>query len=331
MKKPVIVVHGGAGTWRPERRKPGLSGVKEAATVGFEILRADGNALDAVEAAVVCMEENEIFNAGRGSTLTIDRQVEMEASIMDGKTLNAGAVGLLKNIKNPILLARIVMEHTDHIFITSPAAEELAEVFHLEKTEPLTELRLQYWSELKQKLNREKGIYYLPKLKKLLESYPNLFETGTVGAVALDKDENTAAATSTGGLTLKLPGRIGDTPLIGCGTYADNEAGACSTTGVGEVAIKVVLAKTTCDFMRYGQPAQEAAESSIRLVNRRISLKESMGLIAIDMHGGIGAAHNSQHLCWARMTSEMNKPLAALKAKITKKTEKKESGSAKKS
>ena len=331
MKKPIIVVHGGAGTWRPERRKPGLSGVNEAATVGFEILRADGSALDSVEAAVACMEENEVFNAGKGSTLTIDRRVEMEASIMDGKTLNAGAVGLLKNIKNPVRLARIVMEHTDHVFITSSAAEKLAEVFRLEKTEPLTELRVQYWSELKQKLTREKEIYYLPKLKKLLASYPNLFETDTVGAVALDKDGNVASATSTGGLTLKLPGRIGDTPNIGCGTYADNEAGACSTTGIGEVAIKLVLAKTTCDFMRYGQPAQEAAESSIRLVNRRISLKESMGLIAIDMYGGIGVAHNSLHLCWACMTSEVNKPLAALKAKITTKTRKKESGSAKKS
>lgn len=320
MKKPVIVVHGGAGAWRPERRKPGLSGVKEAATVGFEILRADGNALDAVEAAVVCMEDNEVFNAGKGSTLTIDRRVEMEASIMDGKTLNAGAVGLLKDIKNPVRLARIVMEHTDHVFVTSTAAEKLAEIFSLERTEPLTELRMRYWSELKQKLSREKGIYYLPKLKKLLASYPTLFETDTVGAVALDRDGNIAAATSTGGLTLKLPGRIGDTPLIGCGTYADNEAGACSTTGIGEVAIKLILAKATCDNMRYGQPAQEAAESSIKLVNRRIRLKESMGLIAIDMHGGIGVAHNSLHLCWAYMTSEMRKPLAALKAKIIKDT-----------
>ncbi|MFQ6087069.1 MAG: isoaspartyl peptidase/L-asparaginase family protein [Candidatus Bathyarchaeia archaeon] len=318
MKKPVIVVHGGAGAWRPERRKPGLAGVKEAATVGFEILRADGNALDAVEAAVVCMEDNEVFNAGRGSTLTIDRRIEMEASVMDGKTLNAGAVGLLKNIKNPVRLARIVMEHTDHVFVASATAEKLAEVFRLEKTEPLTELRVRYWSELKRKLSREKGIYYLPKLKKLLASYPTLFEADTVGAVALDKDGSTAAATSTGGLTLKLPRRIGDTPLIGCGTYADNEAGACSTTGIGEVAIKLVLAKTTCDFMRYEQPAQEAAESSIKLVNRRIRLRESIGLIAVDMHGGIGAAHNTPHLCWAYMTSEMRKPSAALKAKIVK-------------
>ncbi|MGD8506361.1 MAG: isoaspartyl peptidase/L-asparaginase [Candidatus Bathyarchaeota archaeon] len=320
MKKPVIAVHGGAGVWRPERRKPGLAGVKKAAATSFKILEADGSALDAVEAAVVCMEDDEVFNAGKGSALTIDGQVEMEASIMDGKSLNAGAVGLLKDIKNPVHLARIVMEHTDHIFVASKASEELAEVFHLEKTEPLTETRIRYWSELKKKLKHEKGIHYLPRLKKLLTSYPNLFETDTVGAVALDIEGDVAAATSTGGLTLKLPGRIGDTPLIGCGIYADNEAGACSTTGIGEVAVKLVLAKATCDYMGHGQQAQEAAESSIKLVNRRIHLRESMGLIAVDMHGGIGAAHNSQHLCWAYMTSEMQKPQAALRAKIVRNT-----------
>ncbi len=140
MKRPVIVVHGGAGVWRPERRKPGLAGVKEAATVGFEILKAAGNALDAVEAAVVCMEDNEVFNAGKGSTLTMDGGIEMEASIMDGETLNAGAVGLLKNIKNPVRLARIVMEHTDHVFVISTTAEKLAQAFSLERTDLLTEL-----------------------------------------------------------------------------------------------------------------------------------------------------------------------------------------------
>ncbi len=320
MRKPVIVVHGGAGVWLPERRELGVSGAKEAAAVGFEILEAGGSALDAVEAAVVCMEDNEVFNAGKGSALTLDRRVEMEASIMDGKTLNAGAVGLLKDIKNPVRLARIVMENTDHVFVTSTAAEKLAEIFRLEKSEPLTELRVRYWRELKQKLNREKGIYYLPKLKKLLSSYPSLFETDTVGAVALDKEGNSATATSTGGLTLKLRGRIGDTPLIGCGTYADNEAGACSTTGIGEVSVRLVLSKTTCDFMRNGQPAQEAVENAVKLVNRRIRLKESIGLIAVDMQGGIGVAHNSRHLCWAYMTSEMSEPLAASKAKIVKDT-----------
>ncbi len=320
MKKPVVVVQGGAGVWRPERKKPGLAGVMEAAFIGFEILKADGKAIDAVEAAVACMEDNEVFNAGKGSTLTMDGEIEMEASIMNGETLNAGAVGLLRTIKNPVRLARIVMEHTDHIFLTSTTAEKLAQAFSLARIDPLTESRVQHWSELKQKLNLEKGIDYLPKLKKLLVSYPNLFEADTVGAVALDEDGSVAAATSTGGLTLKLPGRIGDTPLIGCGTYADNETGACSTTGIGEVAIKLALAKTTCDYLCIDRTAQKAAERSIKLVNRRINLKESMGLIAVDMHGGIGAAHNSRHLCWAYMTPETRRPSASLTAKIIKDT-----------
>jgi beta-aspartyl-peptidase (threonine type) len=318
MKKPVIVVHGGAGLWHRERRTPGLAGVKKAASMGFEILSKGGEALDSVEAAVSCMEDFEVFNAGKGSTFTVNKKIEMEASIMDGKTLNAGAVALLKNVKNPIRLARIIMEHTDHVFVASHQAEKLADVFHLEKADPFTHLRLQYWRELKLKLNRKKGIYYLPKLKKLLASYPSFFETDTVDAVALDKNGNVAAATSTGGLTLKLPGRIGDTPLIGCGTYADNEAGACSTTGIGEIAIRLVLAKTTCDFMRLGKPAQTAAEDSVKLVNTKIHLKESMGLIAVDRKGRIGAAHNSRHLCWAYMTPDMSEPQAALKAKVIK-------------
>ncbi|MFQ6065136.1 MAG: isoaspartyl peptidase/L-asparaginase family protein, partial [Candidatus Bathyarchaeia archaeon] len=255
MRKPVIVVHGGAGTWRKERKSAGLAGVKEAARVGFNVLRDGGSALDAVETAVVEMENNETFNAGRGSALTIDKRIEMEASIMDGKNLNAGAAGLLKNVKNPIRLARIVMEATDHVFVTGEGAEKLAELFDLERANPLTELRVRYWRELKEKLLREE-LEYLPRLRQLVTSYPQLFDLGTVGAVALDRSENVAAATSTGGFSLKFPGRIGDSPLIGCGTYADNEAGACSTTGIGEIAMRLVLAKSTCDLMCSGRTAQ---------------------------------------------------------------------------
>jgi len=133
--------------------------------------------------------------------------------------------------------------------------------------------------------------------------------------VALDKNKSVAAATSTGGFSLKFPGRIGDSPLIGCGTYADNEAGACSTTGIGEIAVKLVLAKSACDFMRNGKIALEAAESSIRLVNRRMQGR-LMGLITVDMMGRIGAAHNSPNLCWAYMTTKTLHPKAALKATI---------------
>ena len=309
-----MVVHGGAGMWREERKSAGLAGVGEAARAGFDILRAGGSALVAVESAVIEMENNEVFNAGRGSTLTIDKRIEMEASIMDGTTLNAGAVGLLKNIKNPVRLARIVMEATDHVFVTGEGAEKLAEIFNLETADPFTELRMRYWQELREKLMHGE-LDYLPKLHELIKSNPQLFDLGTVGAVALDKNRSVAAATSTGGFSLKLPGRIGDSPLIGCGTYADNEAGACSTTGIGEIAVKLVLAKSACDFMRNGKIALEAAESSIRLVNRRMQGR-FMGLITVDMLGRIGAAHNSPNLCWAYMTTKTLHPKAALKATI---------------
>lgn len=316
MQEPVIVVHGGAGVWQTERKNLGLKGVKEAAKTGFGILKRNDSALDAVEAAVAQMEDNEVFNAGLGSALTIDKRIEMEASIMDGKTLDAGATGLLSDVKNPVCLARIVMENTDHVFVIADGAEKLADLFGVRRRNPLTELRTQYWRDLKERLMRKK-LDYLPKLYKLVTSHSQLFEPNTVGAVALDKDGNVAAATSTGGFSLKFPGRIGDSPLIGCGTYADNEAGACSTTGIGEIAIKLVLAKNTCDSMCSGKSAQEAAESSVRLVNRRMH-GGFMGLIAVDMLGRIGAAHSSPNLCWAYMTMKTRQPKAALKAKIVK-------------
>lgn len=316
MQKPLIVVHGGAGTWRRERRSLGIVGVKEAARIGYQTLKEGGPALDAVEASVMYMEDNEVFNAGRGSALSIEKHVEMEASIMDGKTLSAGAVSLLKDVKNPVHLARIVMENTDHVFVAGNGAEKLADLFSLERCNPVTELRVRYWQEFKDRL--VKGEWeYLPKLQKLVSCHAKLFELGTVGAVAFDKDENVAAATSTGGFSLKFPGRVGDSPLIGCGTYADNETGACSTTGIGEIAIRLVLAKTACDFTRKGASAQEAAESSIRLVNRRMD-SAFMGLIVVDRFGRVGAAHNSPNLCWAYMTTRMRQPRAALKAKIAK-------------
>jgi len=319
MQRPVIVVHGGAGAWNPERRNSGMAGVREAAKAGFEVLKGNGSALDAVETAVMRMEDNEVFNAGLGSTLAIDKRIEMEASIMDGKTLNAGATSLLKDIKNPVHLARIIMENTDHIFVVAEGAEKLADLYGLERREPLTELRLRYWRELTKKLKNGE-LEMLPNLKKLLGSNPHMFEMDTVGAVALDKNGDTAAATSTGGRALKLPGRIGDSPLIGCGNYADNEAGACSTTGIGEVAIRLVLAKNTCDFMRAGQSAQEAVENSLKLVNRRLPLKSSMGLIAVDTQGGVGAAHSTPNLCWAYITPRMRKPKAGMQAKAVLET-----------
>lgn len=316
VRKPVIVVHGGAGAWNPERSQLGLEGVKKAAKTGFEILK-HGSAVDSVMEAVAVMEDSGAFNAGYGSSLNIDKRVEMEASIMDGKTLQAGAVGLLEDIRNPVRLARIVMEKTDHVFVVGEGAEKLAEMFDLERREPTTELRLKYYENQRKALLEGRG--RLPRLASLVESYPKLFTLETVGAVALDKEGNVAAATSTGGFSLKLPGRIGDSPLIGCGTYADNQVGACSATGVGEIAIRLVLSKTVCDFMESGKTAEEAVELAINIVNRRIpDVYNSMGLIAVDAYGRIGAAHNSRNLCWAYITPETQEPVAHLTAKIVK-------------
>jgi len=317
MQKPVIVVHGGAGAWHPDRSQHGLEGVKRAARKGFEILESVGSAVDCVMEAVAVMEDDGAFNAGFGSSLNIDKRAEMEASIMDGKTLQAGAVGLLNDIRNPIRLARIVMDKTDHVFMVGEGAERLAKIFKLERRSPITELRTEYFEQQKKSLRS--GDFNLPNLADLVKTFPEFFELETVGAVALDAEGNVAAATSTGGFPLKLPGRIGDSPLIGCGNYADNQAGACSATGVGEIAIRLVLAKTVCNYMESGKTAQEAVELAIRLVNEKLpNAYNHMGLISVDVNGRIGAAHNSPNMCWAYLTSKIREPTASLTAKIVK-------------
>jgi L-asparaginase / beta-aspartyl-peptidase len=315
---PVMVVHGGAGTWQLERSHLGLEGVNNAVKTGFGVLKSGGTAVDGVMEAVAVMEDDGVFNAGHGSSLSIEKTVEMEASIMDGKTLQAGAVGLLRDIRNPVRLARIVMERTDHIFVVGDGAEKLARLYNLERKNPITELRLKYYEDQKKALFEGKS--ELPKLADLVKKHPELFDNlDTVGAVALDEDGNVAAATSTGGFPLKLPGRIGDSPLIGCGTYADNQCGACSATGVGEVAMRLVLAKAVCDSIEDGKTAQEAVEQALKLVNKRISATyNAMGLIAVDVHGRIGAAHNTPNMCWTYMNSEIKEPATSLTAKIVK-------------
>lgn len=317
--KPVIVVHGGAGTVHPERSKLAMDGVKRATGRGFEALRKGGTAVDGVLEAVMVMEDDGAFNAGYGSSLNIEKGVEMDASIMDGKALEAGAVALLKDVKNPVRLAKIVMEKTDHIFIGGDGAEKLADLFHLERIDPVTESRLRTYEDQKKALLEGKS--NLPRLADLISEHPAFFECDTVGAIALDKNGNVAAATSTGGYPLKLVGRIGDTPLIGCGNYADNQSGACSATGVGEIAIRLVLAKAVCDYIESGKTPQRAVERAIKLVNKRIpAAYKSMGLIALDPRGRIGAAHNSPNLCWAHMTPETKEPIVALTAKMVKQT-----------
>jgi len=315
--KPAIVVHGGAGRWHPDHSQAALDSVKKAAQVGYEILEGEGSALESVTEAVALLEDSGIFNAGAGSGLNIEKRLEMEASIMDGSTLAAGATALLNTVKNPVRLARLVMEKTDHVFLVGSGAAKLARMFQLETREPDVSAKLgQYEAQLKA---LRSGDFGLPKPKKLIETNSETFQLETVGAVASDAKGNVAAATSTGGYPLKLSGRIGDSPSIGCGTYADNQSGACSATGVGEIAIRLVLAKAVCDRMEAGKKAQEAVEEAIAIVKRRMSgIYNDMGLVAIDVNGSVGAAHCSPNLCWAYMNGELDEPAASLTAKLVK-------------
>jgi beta-aspartyl-peptidase (threonine type) len=315
-RKPIIAVHGGAGRVPEERNKLFLDAVSEAADVGFQLLKNSANAVESVTEAVAFLEDSGLFNAGAGSTLNLEGNVEMEASVMDGATLTAGAVGLLRDIKNPVRLARLVMEKTDHVFIVGEGAEQLARMFNMERRTPSLAKRAQYKSQMK---SLKDGKFELPRLAELVRAHPEVFQLETVGAVAMDADGNVAAATSTGGFPLKMPGRIGDSPSIGCGTYADNLSGACSATGVGEIALRLVLAKRVCYQIETGKTAQEAVEEAVKFVGRRVSgVYSEIGLLAVDANGRIGAAHSSPNLCWAIMAAGIQEPVASLTAKLVK-------------
>jgi L-asparaginase / beta-aspartyl-peptidase len=304
-----LVVHGGAGTWKGARRRKGLQGVRRAASNGVDVLRNGGAALDAVESSVVTMEDDSTFNAGYGSALNLLGQVEMDASIMDGRTLQAGAVALVRRVRNPIQLARLVMEKTDHVLIAASGAERLARQFRLESRNPVTRRAKSSWRLLRAQLARGE-VAYLSRTSKLVQELPEAMSTGTVGAVARDKAGNIAAATSTGGLALRLPGRIGDTPLIGSGTYAD-EAGGCSVTGIGEGAIRLALAKNACDLIQCGSSPQKAAERSVQRLHERLGMQ--IGMVTIDARGRIGSAHSTPDLCWAFAMSRMRGPRASMR------------------
>jgi len=307
--RPVIVIHGGAGFWPSSKHGLALKGVEEAAMRGYSILAKGETALKAVEETTISMEDNPVFNAGVGSSLNLKGEAEMDASIMDGRTLRAGAVALVKSFKNPVSLARLVMQETDHVFLAGIGAEKLGELYALQNAKPVNRARFDEWETLRSRLLSGK-MKNMGRTLKLLRKYPEI-EPGTVGAIAIDKNGDVAAATSTGGTALKFPGRIGDTPLIGCGTYADNECGAASATGVGEGAIRLVLAKTACDLMSEGAVAQRAAEQAVKLENRRIGLP--IGIITLDTKGNVGAAHSTPNMCWAFMRLGLRKPDARIR------------------
>jgi beta-aspartyl-peptidase (threonine type) len=272
--KPAVIVHGGAGPIRNDSLPERLDGCKAAALAAWDILAQNGSALDAAEAAVMVLEDNPLFNAGTGSTLNQIGKVEMDAAIMDGDLLRVGAVAALQHIKNPIKLARRVMEDGRHVVLAGEGALMFAREIGFAECSPeslIVEHERKRWAE----------------------------KHGTVGCVVLDANGKIAVATSTGGIFNKLPGRIGDSPMPGCGTYADDRGGV-SCTGSGEAIIRVVLGKTAIDFLAEGIDPNAAARKSLELLEAKTGAQA--GLIMIDCHGRIGYARNTTHMpvCFIR-------------------------------
>src|SRR5213083_1557106 len=265
IKKIGLAIHGGAGTIErseitPEKEREYRAGLERALTAGYEILKRGGSSLDASEVAVRALEDDPHFNAGRGSVFTSAGTNEMDASIMDGKTLKAGAVASLKHVKNPIGLARLVMEKSPHVMLDCAGAEAFAKENGIELVDEKYFFTQERWDALQKVKEAEKHGGIGGKNFFISEDDRH----GTVGAVALDKSGNLAAATSTGGMTNKMPGRIGDTPVIGAGTYANNQTCAVSCTGTGEHFIRACLAYDVHARMLYlKQDAEKSATDAI--------------------------------------------------------------------
>ena len=294
-----IAIHGGAGTlvkgmMTPEKELAYKKGLKEALHCGYSILERGGTAVDAVEKAVKTLEDSHLFNAGKGSVFTATETHEMDASIMDGKNLNAGAVTLITGIKNPISLAKDVMEKSEHVFLAGEGAMQFAKKlnYSLEDNNYFyDELRHQQWVELKD-----------TDTFQLDHSIKNDSKFGTVGAVACDKEGNIAAATSTGGMTNKKWGRVGDSPLIGAGNYANNKTCAVSCTGSGEYFIRGVVAyDVSCLIEFKGMSLEEATNEVIH--KRILEIGGDGGLIAINTKGNISMPFNTEGMYRAMKTS----------------------------
>ncbi len=296
--KPVVMVHGGAGDWPSKVQKQGLRGVRIAADQSFRIISRGGSALDAVEGAIVVMEDNPVFNAGKGSTLNLAGKVETDAAIMDGKFIRGAGVALLRDIKNPIKVARLVMDKTDHVLIAGSAAREIALSYGLAKSNLRISKRVRAWKEGLSKLKSNRYPYLSGTRPEIIKHFL-ASSSDTVGALALDGDGNLAAACSTGGVSLKLPGRIGDSAILGAGLYADNKSGAATATGIGEQSMRLVISKMACDLMKRDN-ALSAAMRSIRYSTHMLGV--GAGLIALDRHGRYAVAHNTRNLCWAART-----------------------------
>ena len=286
-----------------------IHGVNNALATGWRVLEHGGTALDAVEEAVVIMEDDETFDAGRGSFLNRDGKVQLDALIMDGATLRAGGVGCVERLRNPVRAARKILSESPHVFFVAEGAERFAAEHGIElcQNEDLIIPReVERLREYQAKVRATRELSNSPDAREM--GHPmgsEMFEGAhdpsishdTVGAVALDRNGNIAAATSTGGTLNKAPGRLGDSSLIGCGCYASNESAAVSTTGWGEPIMKLVLAKWTADRISAGNLPEWSALEAMNYLKQR--LNGHGGIIVLNPEGHIGIAHNTPRMAWA--------------------------------
>jgi L-asparaginase / beta-aspartyl-peptidase len=291
---PVVVVHGGAWAIPDDMVEAHLNGVRKAVAGGWRVLARGGSALDAVEEAVVIMEDDETFDAGRGSFLNREGRVQLDALIMDGATLRAGGVGCVERIANPVRAARKILSDSPHVYFVGEGAERFA----AEHGIPLC---------------RNEDLIIPREVERLrefqarsAEKHEDLFAPAishdTVGAVALDREGNIAAATSTGGTLNKAPGRLGDSSLIGCGCYADNKTAGASLTGWGEPIMKLVLAKWAADRVASGSVPEWVAAEAMNYLKDRVN--GHGGIILLDARGRFGIAHNTPRMAWAYKSSQ---------------------------
>jgi L-asparaginase / beta-aspartyl-peptidase len=302
--KPSLIVHGGAWDIPDEAIESCKLGCHRALHAGWSILSAGGSALDAVEAAVIVLENDPIFDAGFGSHLNLDGHVECDAIVMDGRTLRAGSIAAVQHVRNPIRLARKVLENSPHMMLVGEGAERFAKAQGIPlcaNEELVSEAERKAWRHCKQ--------------DKHAAAHHRGHEQGTVGAVAMDRNGALFAATSTGGTCCKLPGRVGDSPLIGCGCYADSESGGVSCTGYGEAIMKIVMAKTATDLLRTcsstridpshgdrlrndvnGDAALLASREAVHLLGKRTHA--TGGLILLDRNGNPGFAFNTPRMAY---------------------------------
>jgi L-asparaginase / beta-aspartyl-peptidase len=310
-----IVIHGGAGVIErsklgPEGDAPYRAGLEQAIEAGARILDQGGSSMDAVEAAIRILEDDPHFNAGRGSVFTVDGRNEMDAAIMDGATLKAGAVAEVTRTRHPISLARAVMEKTPHVLLVGAGADAFSLQAGLEQADPSFFFTENRWQSLAKQLKKEgkpippRPAGVTPPSQAVpisqLEESPDTHMYGTVGVVALDRQGNVAAGTSTGGLQAKMPGRVGDSPIIGAGTYASNQSCAVSGTGTGEYFIRLGVAREVCNLVYFrGMPLQQAVDEVIH--KELEGLHGDGGVIAVAPDGQMAWSFNTRGMFRARL------------------------------